>query len=62
MLERLTGFVTEGDWVLPIYSYPEHLRWDDDTNPRTLILPWPEGHDYQRLLGRARGPATGMGG
>lgn len=62
LLERLTGFVTEGNWVLPICSYPEHFRWDDDTNPRTLILPWPEDYDYQRLLGRARGSTTGMEG
>lgn len=55
LLHRHARFIADNYWPLPVYEYPDRFHWDDDDNPRRLSLPWPEGFDYQSVLGKAIG-------
>ncbi len=54
LLHRYARFNADHRWLLPVYEYPDHFRWDNDNQPKRLTLPWPDGFDFQAVLGRAR--------
>ncbi len=57
LLHRYARFNADHRWLLPVYEYPDHFCWDNDEQPKRLTLRWPDGFDFQAVLGHARDAA-----